>query len=48
MAAHKMFENGKFAPPRRHSEATIRKMKKSARRAAQARWKKAKQESAEK
>jgi hypothetical protein len=44
MAAHKMFENGKFAPPRRHSEATIRKMKKSARRAAQARWAKQKKE----
>jgi hypothetical protein len=43
-----MFENGQFTPPRRHSEATIRKMKESARHAAQARWKKAKQEKAEK
>jgi hypothetical protein len=42
MPAHKMFENGRFTPPRRHSAATIRKMKK----AAQARWAKQKKEKA--
>jgi len=34
MPAHKMFANGRFTPPRRHSEATIQKRKKAARKQA--------------